>query len=77
DLGVAVARRYWQDGAAALETISAETPDPGEALQRFPEVFRRSLEVENRLCLGTFVGAETDNLPPEMTEEMQLFAQVN
>ncbi|ALE00288.1 TetR/AcrR family transcriptional regulator [Pseudomonas syringae] len=77
DLGVAVARRYWQDGAAALETIAEETPDPSEALQRFPEIFRRSLEVENRLCLGTFVGAETDNLPQEMTEEMQLFAQVN
>ncbi|EGH19320.1 transcriptional regulatory protein, partial [Pseudomonas savastanoi pv. glycinea str. race 4] len=37
-----VARRYWQDGAAALEAISEETPDPVEALHRFPEIFRRS-----------------------------------
>ncbi|WP_019741168.1 hypothetical protein, partial [Pseudomonas savastanoi] len=77
DLGVAVARRYWQDGAAALEAISEETPDPVEALHRFPEIFRRSLEAENRLCLGSFIGAETDKLPPEMTQEIQLFAQVN
>lgn len=77
DLGVAVARRYWEDGAAALEAISAETPDPIEALHRFPEIFRRSLEADNRLCLGSFVGAETDNLPVEMTQEIQAFAEVN
>lgn len=77
DLGVAVAKRYWQDGAAALETICEQTPNPVEALRRFPEIFRRSLEAENRLCLGSFVGAETDNLPPAMVEEMQGFAQVN
>ncbi|KTB78856.1 TetR/AcrR family transcriptional regulator [Pseudomonas syringae] len=77
DLGVAVARRYWEDGAAALETIAEETPDAIEALHRFPEIFRRSLEAENRLCLGSFVGAETDNLPTEMTREIQMFAQVN
>lgn len=77
DLGVAVARRYWEDGAAALETISEQTPNPVEALQRFPEIFRRSLEADNRLCLGSFVGAETDNLPPAMAEEIQAFAQVN
>lgn len=77
DLGVAVARRYWEDGAAALETISEETPNPIDALRRFPEIFRRSLEADNRLCLGSFVGAETDNLPVEMTTEIQAFAEVN
>jgi len=77
DLGVAVAKRYWEDGAAALETISQETPDPLQALHRFPEIFRRSLEANNRLCLGSFVGAETDNLPTEMTQEIQAFAEVN
>lgn len=56
DLGVAVARQYWWDGAATLETISEQTPDPIEALHRFPEIFPRSLEAENRLCLGSFVG---------------------
>lgn len=77
DLGVEVARRYWQDGAAALETLSAQTSDPAQALQRFPEIFRRSLEAQNRLCLGSFLGAETDNLPAELTREIQAFAEVN
>lgn len=56
DLGIAVARRYWEDGAAALEVICEQTPNPLQALQRFPEIFRRSLEADNRLCLGSFVG---------------------
>lgn len=77
DLGIAVAKRYWQDGAAALQTISEQTPNPVEALRRFPEIFRRSLEADNRLCLGSFVGAETDTLPAAMAEEIQAFAQVN
>lgn len=77
ELGVAVARRYWQDGAAALEIIAEQTPDPLAALARFPEIFRRSLEADNRLCLGTFVGAETDSLPTEMTQEILAFAEVN
>lgn len=77
DLGVAVAKRYWEDGAAALETISEQNPNPIEALHRFPEIFRRSLEADNRLCLGSFVGAETDSLPPEMSHEIQTFTQVN
>jgi hypothetical protein len=28
DLGAAVARRYWQDAAANIESMLAETPDP-------------------------------------------------
>ncbi|EKN46320.1 MULTISPECIES: TetR/AcrR family transcriptional regulator [Pseudomonas syringae group] len=77
DLGIAVAKRYWEDGALALETIESESPSPIDALRRFPEIFRRSLESDNRLCLGSFMGAETDTLPIEMTKEIQTFAEVN
>lgn len=77
ELGVAVARRYWEDGALALEMIESESPSPLDALHRFPEIFRRSLEADNRLCLGSFMGAEKDNLPVELTKEIQTFADVN
>ncbi|WP_159226888.1 TetR/AcrR family transcriptional regulator [Pantoea sp. 18059] len=77
ELGIAVARRYWEDGALALEMIESESPSPIDALRRFPEIFRRSLEAENRLCLGSFMGAEKDTLPPEMNAEIQKFADVN
>lgn len=77
DLAGAVAKRYWEDGAAALEAISLENPDPVEALHRFPEIFRRSLEADNRLCLGSFMGAETDDLPAVAKTQISLFADVN
>jgi TetR/AcrR family transcriptional repressor of nem operon len=77
ELGAAVARRYWEDSAATLAAISAETSDPLHCLHRYPDTFRRSLESDNRLCLGSFLGAEYDDLPEEVKEEVQAFADVN
>ena len=77
DLGAAVAKRYWEDTAAALDAISAETVDPKAALRRFPEGFRRSLERDNRLCLGSFMSAEYDDLPEPVKKEVQSFADIN
>jgi TetR/AcrR family transcriptional repressor of nem operon len=77
DLGAAVAKRYWEDTAADLEAILAETPDPISALRNYPQIFRRSLESENRLCLGSFMSAEYDDLPERVKKEVQTFADVN
>jgi TetR/AcrR family transcriptional regulator, transcriptional repressor for nem operon len=77
DLGAAVAKRYWEDTAADLEAILAETPDPISALHNYPQIFRRSLESENRLCLGSFMSAEYDDLPERVKKEVQTFADVN
>jgi TetR/AcrR family transcriptional repressor of nem operon len=77
DLGAAVARRYWEDGAAALEAISAENSDPLDRLRQFPDIFRRSLANDNRLCLGSFMGAESEDLPEAVKKEVQVFADVN
>jgi TetR/AcrR family transcriptional repressor of nem operon len=77
ELGAAVARRYWEDGAVALDAISAENSDPLECLRQFPDIFRRSLASDNRLCLGSFMGAETADLPDLVNKEMQAFADVN
>ncbi len=77
DLGAAVAKRYWEDAAANLEAICAEEDDAWAALHRYPEVFRRSLENENRLCLGSFLSAEQDGLPDLVMQEVQAFTDVN
>lgn len=77
DLGAAVAKRYWEDAAANLEAISAEEEDPKAALRRYPEVFRRSLENDNRLCLGSFMSAEHDDLPEPVLREIRTFTDVN
>jgi TetR/AcrR family transcriptional regulator, transcriptional repressor for nem operon len=76
DLGAAVAKRYWEDTAADLEALSA-TGDPKKALHAYPELFRRSLEADNRLCLCSFMAAEYDDLPDTVKTEVQAFADVN
>ncbi len=77
DLGAAVARRYWQDSAAALEALSAECPDPLRCLQQYPATFRKALENDNRMCLCGFMAAEYDELPEAVRKEVQTFADVN
>jgi len=77
DLGAAVARRYWQDAAAELEAMMAEGDDPKDLLRRYPGIFRRSLESDNRLCLCSFMSAEYDDLPDAVKTEVQAFADVN
>ncbi len=77
DLGAAVVRRYWEDTAASLEAMAAETADPLRCLGRYPELFRRSLEAGNRMCLASFMAAEHDDLPEAVKREVQAFAEVN
>jgi TetR/AcrR family transcriptional regulator, transcriptional repressor for nem operon len=77
DLGAAVARRYWEDTAAGLESMLAETPNPLLCLRRYPDVFRKSLASDNRMCLCSFMAAEYDDLPEAVKKEVQTFADVN
>jgi TetR/AcrR family transcriptional repressor of nem operon len=77
DLGAAVAKRYWEDAAAELEAMSTKIDNPLERLRRYPEIFRRSLASDNRLCLGSFMSAEYDDLPEEVKKEVQAFADIN
>jgi TetR/AcrR family transcriptional repressor of nem operon len=77
DLGAAVARRYWEDTAANLESMLADTPDPVRCLRQYPDVFRKSLESDNRICLCSFMAAEYDDLPEAVMLEVQTFADVN
>jgi TetR/AcrR family transcriptional repressor of nem operon len=77
DLGAAVAKRYWEDVAADLEDISAESPDPVRDLHRYPEIFCKSLASDNRMCLCSFMAAEFDDLPAAVKPEVQAFADVN
>ena len=76
-LAEAVARRYWEDAAAGLETFLAESSGSLDALRRYPETFRWALENENRMCLSGFMAAEFDDLPDAVKKEVQAFADVN
>src|ERR1700685_145390 len=77
DLGAAVAKRYWEDIIVDLEAISDQLPDPLRALRRYPEIFRKSLLSDNRMCLCSFMAAEYDDLPETVKQEVQSFADVN
>jgi len=77
DLGTAVARRYWEDTESDLDRLLAEAPDPLSALRQYPQIFRRSLESGNKLCLCSFMSAEYDDLPQPVKKEVQTFADVN
>jgi TetR/AcrR family transcriptional regulator, transcriptional repressor for nem operon len=76
DLAAAVARRYWEDTASALDA-QLEELGPAVALRRYPENFRHALENGNRLCLCSFLSAEYDDLPDAAKAEVQAFSDVN
>jgi TetR/AcrR family transcriptional regulator, transcriptional repressor for nem operon len=77
DLAAAVARRYWEDSAAALESLLAESSEPIQSLRQYPDMFRWALENDNRMCLCSFMAAEYDDLPEPVKKEVQTFADVN
>jgi TetR/AcrR family transcriptional repressor of nem operon len=77
ELGAAVAQRYWEDSAAVLESISAQAPDPIDALRHYPDTFRLALENDNRMCLCSYMAAEYDDLPELVQKEVQVFNDIN
>jgi TetR/AcrR family transcriptional regulator, transcriptional repressor for nem operon len=77
DLGAAVARRYWEDSATALDAMLAKSQDPLRCLRHYPDTFRKALETGNRICLCSFMAAETDDLPEVVMKEVRTFADVN
>lgn len=77
ELGAAVARRYWEDTARDLEMLRESEGDALKSLGRYPQIFRRSLESGNRLCMGSFMSAEYDDLPQPVRDEVQNFADIN
>src|SRR3984885_8336202 len=77
ELATAVAKRYWEDAAAYLESLLQNSAKPLDALRRYPETFRWALENENRICLCSFMSAQFDDLPDAVKTEVQTFTDVN
>lgn len=77
DLGAALAQRYAEDAATALEAIRRETPEAATCLRRYAGIFRLALANDNRMCLCGFMAAEYDDLPEPVKAEVQAFADLN
>jgi TetR/AcrR family transcriptional repressor of nem operon len=76
ELAAAVAKRYWEDAGAYLESVS-HSSKPLDALRHYPETFRWALTNENRICLSSFMSAQFDDLPQAVRAEVRIFADVN
>jgi TetR/AcrR family transcriptional repressor of nem operon len=77
ELATAVAKRYWEDAAAHLESLLKDSAKPLDALRRYPETFRWALANDNRICLCSFMSAQFDDVPDEVRKEVQTFTDVN
>jgi TetR/AcrR family transcriptional repressor of nem operon len=77
DLAAALARRYTEDGAAALEALLTKSQQPKWLMDRYIEIFRAALMNDNRMCLVGIMGAEYDDLPPTVRIEVDAFARMN
>lgn len=77
DLATAVAKRYWEDAAAYLESLLKNSAKPLDALRRYPETFRWALANDNRICLCSFMSAQFDDVPEAVRKEVDTFINVN
>ena len=76
-LGAAVARRYHEDTQATLEALSTLHGDPRACLRAYPDIFRKALDQKSRICLASFMTAESDDLPEEVRAEVRVFVDIN
>jgi TetR/AcrR family transcriptional repressor of nem operon len=77
ELAAAVAKRYWEESSAYLESLLRDCAKPLDALRRYPETFRWALVNDNRICLCSFMSAQFDDVPDEVRKEVQTFTEVN
>jgi hypothetical protein len=62
---------------AADACIELDGAGGKRVLHQYPDIFRKSLESDNRMCLCSFMAAEYDDLPEAVKKEVQAFADVN
>src|ERR1700727_3936211 len=77
ELATAVAKRYWEDDSAYLESLLQNSAKPLDALRRYPENFFWALENDNRICLCSSMSAQFDDLPDGVKTEVQAFTDVH
>ena len=77
DLGAALARRYTEDGAAYLATLSKIRGGLAGRMRPYTDIFRSALLDGNRMCLCGIMAAEYDGLPAEVRVEVDRFTDAN
>lgn len=73
DLGEAVLRRVRADFRTTLARIDAETPDPGQKLERFAAIFLDTFGDGDRLCPCCMLATDQDTVPASVKDEVRGF----
>jgi TetR/AcrR family transcriptional repressor of nem operon len=73
ELGRELMARYRDRFRAELERIARGTASPRRRLERFADVFRRTLRGGNRLCLCGMLATEYATLPASVQGEVRAF----
>jgi TetR/AcrR family transcriptional repressor of nem operon len=77
DLGQALMSAYrkrFQEALAAVDRGASAAPGK---LRRFAELFRETIEAQQKVCMGGMLASEAVRLPSEVTEEVaQFFEEV-
>lgn len=77
DLGAALAKRYTETAAAALQSFQEVEPDAAGRMRRYTDIFRVALLDDNRMCLCGIMAAEQADLPAEVLAEVERFIALN
>lgn len=77
DLGAALAERYTIDFAKYLDGLLAQSLSQDECIRKYTDVFRTTLQNENRMCLGGMMSAEHEELPDAVKVEVVKFSEMN
>jgi TetR/AcrR family transcriptional repressor of nem operon len=77
DLGAVVAQRYTRRFMEKLNTIWHNESSAQRRLRAYAQLFEKTYQEDRRLCVCGMLGAESDSLPPEVSEAVRLFFEKN
>src|SRR3984957_5877734 len=77
ELGSALAARYTFDFLKYLDGLLADGLDQKAYIQKYTDVFGRTVQNDNRMCLGGMMAAEFKELPKEVRIEVVKFGEAN
>ncbi len=77
DLGEALVKRYRNNFKTALSLIDEQTHDPLKKLNLYMEIFKKTLHIENKVCLCGMLAADFTTLPQEVQAQVTSFFSDN
>lgn len=77
DLGKAVAMQYSDDFLAMLDQIAAQDNHVIDKLKAYIELFKTTLERDNKVCLCMMLAADQETLPDTVKGEVAQFFTAN